>query len=176
MKLLNILGMSLLLGMGAYAQTPSDAKANVRQAAIDLGAALISKDYEAFMKTTYPEVVQRTEGGKEKMISDLKKQITSMEKSGNIIRAIYPGQPSDMIDTAGEWQCTIPQFMKIKLSGGMLTTETTLIGLSPNKGKTWYFIDAVDQTIHSIRQLFPNISSRLVIPPSPEPKFEASTK
>jgi hypothetical protein len=174
MRLLSTI-VIVFLSVGVFAQQPN-AKANLRQAAINLGNSLISKNYAGFMETTYPTVIQKTEGGVDKMIADLKKQVELMERSGNTINAMWPGQPSEMVDTAGELQCTIPQFMKLKLPNGTLTTETTLVAISPNNGQTWYFIDAVDQSNESMRKLFPNLSSKLVLKPSPEPKFEAFKK
>lgn len=162
----------VLTTAGAYAQPDAKAKANVRQAAINLGTALMSKHYDAFLSTTYPPIVEHTTGGKEKMLADIKKQVAAMERVGNTITAMWPGEPSAMVDTAGELQCTMPQFMKMNMPNGKLTTETTLVCISTDKGKTWYFIDAVDKNINEMRALFPNISSKLVLLPSPEPKFE----
>jgi hypothetical protein len=165
----------LLLGFSAHAQTKNDAvlKRTVKAAAKKMDAALIRKDYSSFTETTYPKAIAMTKGGLEKMLRDLASQMASIEASGNKIISAWPGEPSDMIDTAGETQCTLPQFMRMKVNGGKLITETTLIGITPNKGKTWYFIDAADRDIETIRSMFPNISSRFKLGKSPEPKFEA---
>jgi hypothetical protein len=61
----------------------------------------------------------------------------------------------------------------MKVNGGKLITETTLIGISPNKGKTWYFMDAADRDMNKMRSMFPNLSSRHKLKKSPDPKFEA---
>ena len=147
-------------------------QASVKMEAIKMGEALVKKDYMNFIRTTYPKAVNMQEGGEQALIDDLKNQIYEMEKSGNLILKAWPGDPSSIIDTAGELQCTIAQYMEMKIENNKLTTETTLIALSENKGKTWYFIDVADKTIDDIRMLFPNISSKLVLPPAAEPKFE----
>ena len=100
------------------------------------------------------------------------RQVATMEASGTKILDAWPGEPSAVIDTAGEWQCTIPQFMKLQVGGGILTTQTTLLSFSPNKGEKWYFIDATDKPLSQWREVFPNISSKLVLPKPAEPKFE----
>jgi hypothetical protein len=162
--------------LSAAVSNGQDAKSNVKAAAKNMGIALVKKDYKSFVKTTYPKVVEGTEGGYEKMVKDLEVQVANMEKEGTAILAAWPGEPSTMVDTAGELQCTIPQKMKLKLPEGTLTTVTTLIGLSPDKGKTWYFMDSADRSLRIMRDMFPNISSRLVIPQSPEPAFVPDKK
>ncbi|WP_276132551.1 hypothetical protein [Polluticoccus soli] len=155
----------------SFAQT-TDPKTTVKKAAKDMGTALVKKDYRSFIKTTYPSAVAATEGGEEKLIKDLQTQIAQMEKEGTTVIALWPGEPSKFVDTAGELQCTIPQKMTMKIPEGKLTTETTLIALSPDKGKTWYFMDTADRSIRKMREMFPNISSKLIIPKSAEPKLE----
>ena len=147
-------------------------KPAVKAAAKHMNDALVRKDLKTFVKTTYPKVVEQTEGGLEKIQAELEKQIAALEKAGNKILSAWPGEASAIIDTAGEYQCTIPQYMKMQLDNGKLTTQTTLIGLSSDKGKTWYFIDATDKSLSQWRSLFPNISSQLVLRPAAEPKFE----
>ena len=51
------------------------------------------------------------------------------------------GEPSSIIVVNGELQCTIPQKSEVKTSTGRLITTSTLIVVSDDKGKNWYFID-----------------------------------
>ena len=106
------------------------------------------------------------------MMTDLKTQIDNMAKQGVTILKAWPGESGNIVDTAGELQSTIPQMIQMQVQGGKLTTETTLIALSPDKGKSWYFIDAAGKSLAELKGLFPNLSSSLVIPEPVEPKFE----
>ncbi|MCD6063933.1 MAG: hypothetical protein K0R82_1844 [Flavipsychrobacter sp.] len=160
----------------SFAQAGSDAKTNVKKAAKDMGIALVKKNYNSFIKTTYPKAVEATQGGHDQLIKELKGQLNQMEQEGTTVVAMWPGEPSKFIDTAGELQCTIPQSMTMKVPEGKLTTHTTLIALSPDKGKTWYFMDTADRSIRKMRELFPNISTRLVIPKSPDETFVPDKK
>lgn len=166
-----------LCTLQAYAQK-TDGRAAAKAEAKKMGQALLARDYELFTKSTYPAAVKMTEGGTAKIIRDLQSQLKDMKANGTTITAVWPGEPSRIIDTAGELQCTIPQNMTMKMTSpaGKLTTQTTLIGLSPDKGKTWYFMDTADRGIDKMREMFPNISSKLVIPKSPEPKFVSDKK
>lgn len=165
------LSIVLLYSTTAFAQT-TDTKAVLKTAAQHMGSALVNKEYATFVKSTYPKVLANMQGGLEKMATDLKLQVEGMEKNNNKIIAAWPGEPTAIIDTAGEWQATIPQKMTMELDNGNLTTETTLIAISPDKGKTWYFVDAADRDINAVRTMFPNFSSKLVLEKSPEPVFE----
>lgn len=169
----NILVLLLcFISIISFAQSKDAAmKASVVAAAKKMDGYLMKKDYRSFVHTTYPKAVQMMDGGYDKLYEELKGQISTMEKANNTILSVWPGTPSNIIDTAGELQCTIPQFMKLKVDYGMLTTETTLIAFSMDKGKTWYFMDVVDRSLDKIREVFPGVSSKLVITKSPEPKF-----
>lgn len=158
--------------MAQTKKTVNPVSAKVKAAAKKMDVALVQKDFLTFVSTTYPAVVKMSDGGLDKMKDDMAKQVASMEQSGTTILDAWPGEPSALIDTAGELQCTIPQFMKLKIGGGMLTTETTLLCFSPDKGSNWYFIDATDKTLGDWRKVFPNISSKLVLPKPADPKFE----
>lgn len=144
---------------------------NAKAEATKMGKALVAKDYISFLKTTPPLALQHTEGGKEAMLKELKTQIDEMAKNGTYILRAWPGEPSNLIDTAKELQCTIPQYMELKVEGGKVTSETTLIGMSPDKGKTWYFIDVAGKPLNEFRELFPTLSSKLVLPPAKEPVY-----
>lgn len=171
MRLFYIISL-LLLPACAVAQTrTANHKTAIQAEATKMGKALVSKDYENFVKTTYPKAVEWTEGGKEALKKELSSQITTMEKDGASIARVWPGQAGDIIDTAQELQSTIPQYMEIVLPEGTVKSETTLIAISQNKGKSWYFIDVAGKSLQQIREVFPNISAKLVVPVAPEPVF-----
>jgi hypothetical protein len=173
MRISICIGLLLALSLSVNAQgNLNKFKPAVKSAAKRMNDALVKKDIKTFVKTTYPKVVEMTEGGLVKIQSELEIQLNAIEKSGSKILSAWPGDATTIIDTAGEYQCTIPQYMKMQLVNGALTTQTTLIGLSQDKGKTWYFIDATDKPLNQWRNLFPNLSSKLVFFPAKEPKFE----
>jgi hypothetical protein len=169
-----IVGMLLLVG-SVYAQADiQKLRPTVKAAAKKMNEALVKKNLAEFVKTTHPKVIEGTPGGAEKIVKDLEAQLSAIEKDGANIVSAWTGEASPIIDTAGEYQCTIPQYMKrnIKDPKGVLITQTTLMAISQDKGKTWYFVDATDKTLAQWKTVFPTLSSKLVIKPSPEPKFE----
>ena len=133
-KLLMIMFL-LVLGTAASAQVEDmkAAKKGAFLAAKKMNEALINKDFGVYANFNHPKVIKEAKGGRDGLIFQMQTQIANNENHGNYISAIYPGQPSDIIDTAGEWQCTIPLYMEVKVPNAKVSTQTTLVGISMNK-------------------------------------------
>lgn len=178
MKRTLLLALTLVITLSANAQIEDmeAAKKAAFHAAKVMDNALVSKHYDDYVSFNHPKVVEQAEGGRSGLVILIAKQITEIEESGNIITAIWPHMPTVVIDTAGEWQCTLDQFMEYRLPEGKVKAETTLIGISPDKGKTWYFLDAAGRNLQDLKTLFPTLSSQLVIQPPAEPIFTPDPK
>ncbi len=177
MKIIITSVLSLAIAVTAWGQTSEpDKKIALKTAADRMNHGLVNKDYDAVISTTYPKAIEMARGGRERMLEVLQTQMNALEKQGNKIVAAWIEDPTPFIDTAGELQCTVPQKMKLQMEEGKLTTQTTLVAISPDKGATWYFVDASDRDIHAMRTVFPNLSSELDIPKSPLPTFEPDKK
>lgn len=166
-----------LLGLGttfsAYAQVEDleAAKKSAFLAAKTMDEALINRHYDDYVVYNHPKVLEQVEGGRAGMAIQVARQIADIEELGNIITAVWPQMPETVIDTAGEWQTTLQQFMEYRLPDGKIKSETTIIGLSPDKGKTWYFMDAAGRQLKDLKELFPTLSSKLVIPEPKQAQF-----
>lgn len=173
-KLLLLLGF-VITTQNVFAQIEDieAAKKSAFLAAKTMDEALINKHYDDYVVYNHPKVLEQVKGGRVGMAIQVAEQIKNIEESGNIITAVWPKMPENMLDTAGEWQTTMQQFMEFRLPEGKIKSETTIIGMSPDKGKTWYFMDVAGRTLNDIRQLFPNLSTKLVIPPAKEAEFTA---
>jgi hypothetical protein len=94
-----------------------------------------------------------------------------MEHRGISIFDINDDEPSWVIDTAGELQCTILITTEMKVQDGFVKIEATFVGVSKDKGKNWVFIDtSIDYS--TIRKEFPTLSSKLVIHAPSKPVFQ----
>lgn len=164
--------IAFCLQANAQVKDMDAAKQGVFQAAKKMDEALINKRFDEYVDANHPDVIAKVDGGRAGFVVQMQQQIETLEKSGNYITAAWPGKPSDIIDTAGEWQCTIPQHMNVRIPGGIMKTETTLIAMSPDKGGKWYFVDIANaKTMEGMRAMFPKLSSRLKAPTPVEPEF-----
>lgn len=163
----------VLISNNSYAQIEGieAAKKSAFVAAKTMDEALINRQYDDYTVYNHPKVVEQVPGGRDGMAIQIAEQVKNIEEAGNIITAVWPQMPDTIIDTAGEWQTTMQQFMEYRLPDGKIKSETTLIGISPDKGKTWYFIDVAGRSLKDIQELFPTLSSQLVIPQAKEAEF-----
>ena len=131
---------------------------------------LLKKDYNSFIKFTYPKLVVKM-GGKEKMVEQISKEFKKMNADGFDFLNLTLGNPSEIITLNKELQCTLPQNIEMKVTGGSLVSQSTLIAISNNDSKNWYFIDTSGKDIKTMKSFFPNLSEKLVIPIQDKPTF-----
>ena len=129
---------------------------------------LLKRDFEAFAKFTYPKLIEMI-GGEKKMVDILKNGEKEMDKGGIKFLNVTIGEPSSIITKGNELQCTIPQTIEMKVPNGKLITKSTLIGISTDGGKHWYFVDTSGKSIQALQKMLPNLSSDLIIPAQGEP-------
>lgn len=168
---LTALAISVSITAQAQITDMAAAKNSAFLAAKRMDEAMVNRHYDDFVAYMHPKVLATTEGGAAGMSIQIGQQVKSIEESGNYITAIYPRMPETVIENNGEWQCTMGQTMEYRLPDGKIKARTTLVGMSPDKGNTWYFIDAAGRTLKDMQTIFPELSNSLVIPPAPQPEY-----
>lgn len=173
MKKIGLIAVSLYSFLNGNAQIADQegAKQSAFAAAKAMDEALIQRRYDDYVSYNHPRVLESIEGGKAGMVKQVANQMAQINESGNIITAVWPQMPSVVIDTAGEWQAAITQYMAYRLPEGKIKATTTIIGISQDQGKQWYFIDAAGRELKQMRELFPTLSSKLKVPKATEPEF-----
>ena len=149
----------------SFAQNTIKADAEV------MGKALVTKDYNAYISYTYPKLMKDM-GGRDKMTETIKKQMDDLEKQGIKILSITYGEPSVIIKEKQELQATLPQEMQFQTADGKVKARTTIIAISQDDGKHWYFVDPGERDLETVRISLPNLSRKLVLPPSEPVKME----
>jgi len=159
--------------LSAYGQnTPEQ---NLLTQANDMGEKFIAKDYAGFLKYAHPATV-KTMGGEKKMIADTAKSFREFEMEGVAFLDLKFGIPTKILNVENELQCTLPEMIEMQVKGGKLTTTTTLIAISEDNGKNWYFLDTGSNDLMTMKLLLPKLSDDLVIPPPYESIFEEDVK
>jgi hypothetical protein len=119
---------------------------------------------------TYPKVAAMM-GGKEKMIAVIKTGIESMKAEGTSIRNGSIGEVSKIYRSGKELHCTLDQNLVMDVKGGYLTTESQLLGISTDSGKTWTFITIANLNATQLKELFPELNKCLSIRKAAPPVF-----
>lgn len=153
--------------LSGYSQKTSSNTAvltnEVKKQANEMGDAFIKGDYKSFVKFTHPTLIQ-VMGGENKMISTLTKTINQTKSQGVSFLSIAFDSPTTIVKTKNELQCTIAQHLTAQVPNGKITNSSTLIAVSIDNGKKWYFVDTTNKDLSQIKQLLPNLSSEIVIP------------
>ncbi|HEX4851095.1 MAG TPA: hypothetical protein VFV08_09830 [Puia sp.] len=138
--------------------------------AMDMSRALINNDFATFSTYMYPKIVSFA-GGKDKMKSDMDSASSAMKQFGVAFKRILIGNPGAIIHFHDQLQCVVPQTTTMQTLMGDLEAETSLIAISTDNGKKWFFIDTNVYRVDKIKNALPELSPDLVIPPQKSPKL-----
>lgn len=166
---------TLLISVCSYAQNNNAVIKVLFEQANDMGKKFISQDYAGFLKYSHPATIN-VMGGEKKAVEKITDEMISIGKEGVVVTNITFGTPSKIITVNNELQCTVPQIMEMHVPGGKLTTTTTMLAISNDKGKNWYFLDTANYKFDDMKRLLPNLSEQIEIPEPTDPAFEENPK
>jgi hypothetical protein len=142
----------------------------IKVQAMDMGSALMKNDFETFIKYMHPNIIAYA-GGKEKMKTKMDSAYSAMKLFGVSFKRYSIGSPGEIVNFKNQLQAVLPEITTIKSPLGELTVETSMIVISPNGGKNWWFIDTNVYKVDKLKGILPDVSPNLVIPPQKEPKL-----
>lgn len=170
-----LLVTAFFISICSYAQKDAAIIKTMLEQANDMGGKFMAKDYAAFLKYSHPATI-KTMGGEKKMLEKTTNEMADLEKDGMSFTSIKFGVPSKIIKAGNELQCTIPEIIEVQLPGRKMTSTTTMIAISYDKGKNWYFLDTARNSLSAMQQLVPTLSNELDIPFPSDPSFEDDIK
>jgi len=133
-----------------------------------MASAFKSGDYKTYVSYLHPILISGV-GGEAKMMGVLDKQMRQLKDKKVMINEIAFDTPTDILQSKNEFQCTISQHTVLKSVNSKAITYSTLIAISVDKGKSWKFIDTSNMDASMVRKLFPNLNSKIIIPPKQKP-------
>jgi hypothetical protein len=157
----------IFLSFPSYSQNLAT---TIKVQAMDMASALMKNDFATFVKYMHPNIITYA-GGKEKMKEKMDSVYNAMKIFGVSFKRYWIGTPGEIINYKDQLQAVLPEGTVIKTPLGELTAETSVIVISPDKGKNWWFIDTNVYKIDKLKNILPDISPDLVIPPPKQPKF-----
>ena len=159
--------LTLGSALSTRAQVPG-ASDSLRAQANRMTNGLISGDYTTFIRYMYPKVVELS-GGTANLKQALQQMTRQFDSLGMSFQSITVDSLSDFVKTATQLQATIRQHTAMKVPHGRSVATSTLVGISLDNGVHWKFLDSHNMTLAVMRQVMPNLSTRLVIPPQQPP-------
>ena len=142
----------------------------IKVQAMDMGSALMKNDFATFVKYMHPNIIAYA-GGKEKMKTKMDSVYSAMKLFGVSFKRYSIGSPGEIVSYKDQLQAVLPEITTIKTLLGELTVETSMIVISPDNGKNWWFIDTNVYKADKLKNILPDISPELVIPPQKQPKL-----
>ncbi len=167
--------IALLITAGTFAQDQAQLTKVMLEQADDMGKKFVAKEYATFLKYAHPATV-KSMGGEIKMLEKTVTEMKALESEGITVIAVEFGVPSKIVAVDNELQCIIPEMLILKVPSGKLTSTTTMIAISHDKGKSWMFVDTAGNNLKNMQLLIPTLSNELVIPMPQDPSFEPDEK
>ena len=142
----------------------------IKVQAMDMARALMKNDFDNFVKYMHPNIIAFA-GGKEQMKNKMDSAHQAMQMFGVSFKKYWIGDPGEVVNYKDQLQAVLPESTTLKTPLGELTAETSMIVISPDKGKNWWFIDTNVYKADKLKNILPDISPKLVIPPQKKPKL-----
>jgi len=163
----------LIIGVTHAQIVPVDtaiASANLKLSAQKMAKLFVAKDYTEYVKYINPKVITMA-GGRDKMIGLIKTSLKQIADQGLTIRDLTIGDSLRIVIAKSGLQSVVTEILELKTKDGRLKATSYLIATSPDKGKTWYFIDTGGKTLADMKTKFPALSDDLIIPEKKTPVF-----
>jgi hypothetical protein len=141
----------------------------LKSQALDMGKAMVAGDSRSFAKYMLPELIT-VGGGTDKVVQMMDSMFTVLEGFGGQVKKITYGNPGKIIKFNKELQTTLPQTTEITSSIADVVLTSTLVAISRDNGKNWYFLDPSMNKAEQLKGKLPPISPEINVPP-PQPKF-----
>lgn len=146
-----------------------DLAKSARAKADEVGSAVIKEDYAKLIELTYPEVV-KLNGGSEKMIDTIKSGTKAMKEKGFSLESNKTLDPHEPVIEKGITYIVIPTQLEMKTPMGKLVARSYLLGISPDAGKTWTFIDGAGmRNPKAVKQVLPDLPDKVKLPERVQP-------
>jgi hypothetical protein len=169
-RLTNPLVLLIVCGITARAdeETPS---ARVKKKAEEVCQAVVKGDYAKLVDLTYPKVVKLM-GGRDKMIAAVTESIKKLKDEGFVIQSVKVGEPSEFLSEAKNTFSIVSTTMEMKSPDGKIIAKSYLLGISPDDGKTWTFVDGNGLDTEEKRdKVLPKLPDKLKLPEKQDPEF-----
>jgi hypothetical protein len=125
--------------------------------------AMLKKDYETAVHFMYPPVLEEM-GGFHKTLAFVKASMAEMESEGWAIETITVAEPSAIVIEGREDVAIVPIEMVMRIEEKNVLSNSYLVAISQNRGRTWYFFDGAQMPREKLAQMYPKLVATVQIP------------
>jgi hypothetical protein len=142
----------------------------IKTQALEMARAIAKKDFEKVATFMHPNLSSEAKKQMQApgMMDSLNKAMAQFKPE---VKSIIIGNPGEIVTHKKVMQALLPQEMEIKTTLLSVAFETTLVAISEDGGKKWYFVDANMYKQESVKTKLPELSPQLVLPAMKKPKF-----
>lgn len=142
----------------------------IKAQALEMGRALVTGDAKSFSRFMLPELLDAGNStGQAGMTMD--SAFAIFKSFGGKVEKITYGNPGKIVEYKKELQSTLPQTTEITSPFADVVLNSTLVAISRDNGKNWYFVDVSMGKIKELKARLPNLSPELVVPEPTPPKI-----
>lgn len=161
-----------LVALPAWAQDKIDTAKAVEQAEA-VKKAVLAADYAKVADLTHPKVVEAL-GGRDKMIEQTKTIMKQIKDMGIEITSYTVDKPGAPVVDGKSAYVILPSKLTMKAPTGKIMSESYLLGMTTDGGKTWTFADGSGLAGGPVRDaILPTLPKDLKLP---DPKPPTVTK
>ena len=159
-----------ITGGPLFAEEPSKGE-KVKKLAVSLADATKKNDVAGVVDHTYPAVIEFL-GGREKAISRIDASMKQMKDNGIEVRSVDVGAPGEFLTEGKNTFVIIPTTTVMGFAKGSLKSKSYLLGISPDEGKTWTFLDGAGLQTPTYRdKVLPKLPEKLKLPEKQKPEL-----
>ncbi len=161
----------LLLVPRAAVAVEDKPEAIAKAKAAEVAQAMLKDDCEKILDLTHPEII-RMGGGRVRMLEAMKRVMEQMKAKGFEFQSAKIGDKVQLAAVADKRYAVIPLLLEIKTPDGLLSASSFLLGISPDKGKTWTFINGDKARDPAVKNLLSDLPPSLKLPERKQPVFK----
>lgn len=166
MRFILIISIMLL----TFRATGQNLATTIKVQAMNMANGLMKNDFQSFVRYMHPSIIEFA-GGKEIMKTKMDSAYQAMKRFNVRFKRYWIGHPAEIVKYKDELQTVLPQTTIMITPLGEVIAETAMIVISADNGKNWWFIDTNLYDADKLKNLLPDLSPELVIPPRKKPKL-----
>ncbi len=170
MRYLFLLAVGLTTTIAVHA---SDAISSLRHAADLYVASFRDRNPEGVAALTHPCFVEKM-GGRAAYVESMRQSIDWFRVREIAIESITLGEASEPLLVGDYMVSFVPKTVRMRSVTIKVTSYSSLLGISSDKGQSWMFVDLVTMTDGQACELFPFLKDSVTFPERREPSGEAA--